>query len=71
MWNTGLTSFVSCLLVLSTSFAWGQTGQKKIIHDAEYYILEAQNGERWAAEDRRIDATRDEILKKYGPSTAT
>ena len=55
MWNTGLTSVVSCLLVLSTSFAWGQTGQKKIIHDAEYYVLEAQNGERWAAEDRQID----------------
>ena len=25
----------------------------KIVHDAEYYILEAQNGERWAAEDNR------------------
>jgi len=23
----------------------------EIVHDAEYYILKAQNGERWAAED--------------------
>ena len=26
-----------------------------IIHDAEYYILETQNGERWAAEDADLD----------------
>ena len=25
-----------------------------VVHDAEYYILEAQNGERWAAEDKRL-----------------
>ena len=23
-----------------------------IIHDAEYYILEAQNGEKWTSEDK-------------------
>ena len=27
----------------------------KIIHDAEYYILNAQNGEKWAADDKKID----------------
>ncbi len=26
-----------------------------IVHDAEYYILEAQNGEKWAAEDKLVD----------------
>jgi len=31
------------------------THAKDIVHDAEYYILEAQNGERWAAEDKSID----------------
>ena len=25
----------------------------KIVHDAEYYVLDAQNGEKWAAEDKR------------------
>jgi arylsulfatase len=29
--------------------------QSKLVHDAEYYILEAQNGERWAAEDKTLD----------------
>ena len=28
----------------------------KIVHDAEYTILEAQHGERWAAEDSQIEA---------------
>ena len=32
-----------------------------IVHDAEYYILEAQNGERWAAEDKKIDAKLAEL----------
>jgi arylsulfatase len=27
----------------------------QVVHDAEYYILEAQNGERWATEDKIID----------------
>ena len=31
-------------------------GGKPIIHDAEFYILHAQNGEKWAAEDKDLDA---------------
>ncbi len=27
----------------------------KIVHDAEYYILEAQNAEKWAADDKEVD----------------
>jgi arylsulfatase A-like enzyme len=37
-----------------------------IIHDAEYYILEAQNGEAWAAEDTEIDAELAAINEKNG-----
>jgi arylsulfatase len=36
-------------------------GAKEIIHDAEYYILEAQNGERWRADDKEIDARLAEL----------
>jgi len=32
------------------------SGSAKIIHDSEYYILKAQNGERWAAADKVVDA---------------
>ncbi len=27
-----------------------------LVHDAEYYILAAQNAERWAADDKAVDA---------------
>ena len=35
-----------------------------IIHDAEYYILEAQNGERWAEDDKSIDRKLAEFRRK-------
>ncbi|MCJ7541290.1 MAG: sulfatase-like hydrolase/transferase, partial [Desulfobacterales bacterium] len=38
----------------------------KIVHDAEYYILEAQHGKQWAAEDKEIDKKLAEIRKKNG-----
>jgi arylsulfatase A-like enzyme len=38
----------------------------KIVHDAEYYILEAQHGEKWAAEDKELDKKLAELKKKYG-----
>jgi arylsulfatase A-like enzyme len=37
---------------------------KPIAHDAEYYILEAQNGQKWAAEDKEIDKKLAEFRKK-------
>jgi arylsulfatase len=44
--------------------AWAQGS--KIVHDAEYYILEAQNGERWDAEDGELDSRLAELRQKYG-----
>ena len=38
----------------------------KIVHDAEYYILEAQNGKKWAVEDKELDKKLAELKKKYG-----
>ncbi|MHC4335830.1 MAG: sulfatase-like hydrolase/transferase, partial [Planctomycetota bacterium] len=35
-----------------------------IVHDAEYYILEAQNGAQWAAEDKALDKKLAEFRKK-------
>jgi arylsulfatase len=40
--------------------------QDPIIHDAEYAILEAQNGEAWAADDEAIDKRLAEIRMKNG-----
>jgi arylsulfatase A-like enzyme len=46
---------------------WGVVFAKgKIIHDAEHYVLEAQHGERWKSEDKKIDAKLAELRKKNG-----
>jgi arylsulfatase len=51
-------------LVANNALAGSKTG--KIVHDAEYYILDAQNGEKWAVEDREIDKKLAELHKKNG-----
>ena len=38
----------------------------KIVQDAEYYILEAQNGAKWEKEDLTIDAKLAELKEKFG-----
>jgi arylsulfatase len=39
---------------------------KPIAHDAEFYVLQEQNGERWAQEDKTLDATLAEFREKNG-----
>jgi arylsulfatase len=38
----------------------------EIIHDAEYYVLEAQHGERWAEQDKELQAKLAELREKHG-----
>lgn len=38
----------------------------KIVHDAEYYIVEVQNREKWAAEDKDLDTRLAELRQKHG-----
>lgn len=38
----------------------------EIVHDAEHYILKAQHEEKWAAQDKDIDAKLAELRKKHG-----
>ena len=38
----------------------------EIVHDAEYYVLEAQNGEKWAANDKALATKLAALKKKYG-----
>ena len=40
--------------------------KEKIVHDAEYYILEAQNGKLWAVEDGKLDRKLTELRNRYG-----
>ena len=38
----------------------------EIVHDAEYYTLKAQNGEKWTAEDKQIDQKLAALKEKNG-----
>jgi arylsulfatase A-like enzyme len=44
----------------------GAVEAAEIIHDAEYYVLEAQHGEKWAAEDAELDAKLAALEEKHG-----
>jgi arylsulfatase len=54
-------SLLAMLFLLS-----GQAHTQEIVHDAEYYILEAQNGNVWAVEDGKLDEKLAELKEKYG-----
>lgn len=51
---------------MSVSCAAAQDTQPQIVHDAEYYILEAQNGDVWAQQDKTLDARLAELRTKHG-----
>ena len=56
---------IMSLLLLGLGTTTASTAQQ-IVHDAEYYIIEAQNGERWAAEDAQLDTRLAELRARYG-----
>ena len=43
------------ILILANVCTASEQSSKPIIHDAEYYILEAQNGKVWEVEDGQLD----------------
>ncbi|MDX2434494.1 MAG: sulfatase-like hydrolase/transferase, partial [Desulfobacterales bacterium] len=61
--NTLLVPGIAVLLLVFGVVA-AQAENKKIIHDAEYYVLEAQNGEKWADDDKQVDEKLAELRKK-------
>jgi arylsulfatase A-like enzyme len=52
-------------LVTGTAGSLAQAADQ-IVHDAEYYVLEAQHGKTWAAEDIALQAKLDALKKKHG-----
>jgi len=55
-----------CLFLVGAMIAPAEAVSGDIIHDAEYYVLEAQNGERWKKVDKSIDARLTELREKHG-----
>ena len=47
-------------------FAAAVQAKEQIIHDAEYYILKAQNGKVWAVEDGKLDKKIALLRARYG-----
>lgn len=39
---------------------------KDVVYDAEYYVLLAQNSEKWEAEDKTLEQKIAELRKKHG-----
>ena len=44
-------AFAPLALLALAALAPAQAQDTAIVHDAEFYVLQAQHGERWAAED--------------------
>jgi len=59
-----------CLLAVTLSGTWlissSAQAANKIVHDAEYYIIYEQNGDKWMAEDKELDKKLAELRKKFG-----
>jgi arylsulfatase len=53
--------------IVVVALIWSTTTlAQKLIHDAEYYIIEAQNAERWQADDEVIATRLTELREKNG-----
>ncbi|MEM7400258.1 MAG: hypothetical protein AAGF48_06625 [Pseudomonadota bacterium] len=52
-------------LGLSAS-APAQAAESEIVHDAEFYILKAQNGAEWAEQDKELDEKLAALEEKFG-----
>jgi arylsulfatase len=59
---------LTVIFVLALSLAGNALakGPAKIIHDAEYYILKAQHGKKWAKEDKALNKKLAKLEKKHG-----
>jgi arylsulfatase len=54
-------------LVLSCAFSsFASANRPALVHDADYYILEAQNGGQWAADDKAAGAQLAAFREKNG-----
>ena len=62
MIKPALAVLTALIFLTSGSLAFS----KDIIHDAEYYIIEAQNGEQWASDDIAISQKLSAFRKSNG-----
>lgn len=58
--RASLITFLSLVLASQAAFA------KDLIHDAEYYVVEAQNAEKWASDDKATAKRLADLRKANG-----
>jgi arylsulfatase A-like enzyme len=59
-------NLVAGLMLIAFCSANSLAATDNIVHDTEFYILEAQNGEKWAKDDEVIDVKLEAFRKKNG-----
>jgi arylsulfatase len=59
---------MKCLLsaIVVTALSVASANAADIVHDAEYYVLEAQNGDRWESEDMALGEKLAKLRQKHG-----
>ena len=61
-----MRQLISSLLALTMGLQLAQASAADIVHDAEFYIAQQQNAEKWAKEDKALDQRLAEFRKKNG-----
>ena len=62
-------SVITVVAAIGLSLSCGSpevSASKQIVHDAEFYILNAQHGGKWAAEDTELDSKLAELRAEHG-----
>ena len=60
------SSFVYLVIFAMAFTIANAIAAEQIVHDAEYYVLEAQNGKRWTAENKELKKRLADLQKKFG-----
>jgi len=63
--NQPTRTLLAAAVVLSALTFQNAVG-KGVVHDAEYYVLEAQHAETWAAQDQQLDEQLAALKQKHG-----
>jgi len=58
-----ITAALVAVVLMSSTLA---LAKDEIIHDAEYYVLEAQHGEKWAEQDQQLQEKLKTLREKHG-----
>ena len=59
-------SVLLLLLLIASACGAADKSSSDIIHDADYYVLEAQHGKQWAEDDKTVDQKLAEFREKNG-----